>query len=422
MPLRVGIIGAGIGGLSAAIGLRRAGAEVEIFERSAFKNEIGAAITVTPNGSRILDSWGFDDAKAGVVEGKTLRMVNAHTLETAFTVDLKDVPKQFGAKMGFYHRVDLHSSLKEMAESRSGQLGEPVVIKLGNGVVDLDCDTGMITLEDGTQMTKDFVVIADGIKSGFISKITGKEEPIMDMGWSAYRCLIPMEDILKDEKTRPIFENQPAGYWTPFHLPKAFYMVAYPCRDNTTLNVALRHTTQPQDHDKDDWNSPATHEDVLALLKDYSPLLGDIVKKAPEIKIYKLLRRAPFDRYARGRAVIIGDAAHTLLPTHAQGAVLAIEEAAALEVLFKEVADTNQVGSRLKLYSNLLKKHIHVNQYLGDTIPGTRDEYRQKAEELYGQSLFDHEAMNFTAPVQQFFYSYNVRDEVRKGMKEAGIL
>ncbi|KAH8199654.1 hypothetical protein TruAng_006184 [Truncatella angustata] len=421
MALRVGIIGAGIGGLSSAIGLRRIGAE--IFERSSFKNEVGAAITITPNGSRILDSWGFDEVKARVTEAKVLRMVHAHTLETAFMEDLADVPRKFGAKMGFYHRVDLHTTLKEMAQGEEAdQPGTPATIRLGVAVVDIDCDTGMIALADGTTVTKDLIIVADGIRSQFISKITSHDDSVKELSWSAYRCLIPMNTILSDPATRSIFENQPAGYWTPFYIPKAFYMVAYPCRDNQTLNIALRHKTQPKDRDKEDWNSAAAREDVLQALKDYHPTMGEIINKASDIKIYKLVRREPLLRYWRGRAVIIGDAAHTILPTHAQGAVLAVEEAAALELLLEGLTNSADVPSRLELYSDLLKNHIHVVQNLSETIPGTRDEYRRKAEELCGDELFGHQAMNFSTPVQEFFYSYDVCKEVTRGMKEAGIM
>lgn len=73
MGLKVGIIGAGIAGLSAAIGLRRASHDVEIFEQSEFKNEVGAAITITPNGTLVLKHWGFDFERARAVESKQVR-------------------------------------------------------------------------------------------------------------------------------------------------------------------------------------------------------------------------------------------------------------------------------------------------------------------------------------------------------------
>jgi salicylate hydroxylase len=76
MPFQIGIIGAGIAGLGAAIGLRRAGHDVEVFEQSQFKNEVGAAITITPNGTRVLDYWGFDHGKAGGVSSEQASQFN----------------------------------------------------------------------------------------------------------------------------------------------------------------------------------------------------------------------------------------------------------------------------------------------------------------------------------------------------------
>jgi salicylate hydroxylase len=66
--LQVGVVGAGIAGLAAAIALRRANCDVEVFERSSFRNEIGAAVTISPNSARVLDYWGFDSAKARATE------------------------------------------------------------------------------------------------------------------------------------------------------------------------------------------------------------------------------------------------------------------------------------------------------------------------------------------------------------------
>ncbi|KAK8125687.1 uncharacterized protein PG998_001446 [Apiospora kogelbergensis] len=408
MPLEVGIVGAGIGGLSAAIGLRRAGAHVEVYERSNFADEIGAAITITPNGSRILDSWGFNNDNAHVVESAGMRMVDADALEPVLTEKFHSLKGEFGAKMGFYHRAELHRVLREMAQSNDGsQPGRPVVLKLGEAVAHVDCENGVICMDCGVQTTKDLVVVADGIRSQLVKNVTGRKEPAKDLGWSAYRCLIPMDSVLEDEDLRGLFDGEAPGYWVPCNLPDAFYMVTYPCRTRRgqlLMNVALRHTTQPQNEDKEDWNSPATVEEAL-----------DVV--------HKLLRRDPLDKYFRGRAVILGDAAHTIPPTHAQGAVLAIEEAAALETLFSGVGCKNLVQARLEVYSDVLKTHMHIVQHLSDTIPGMYDEYRQKAEELWGgdDGLYPREAYNFSAPVRQFLYSYDVRAEIEQGMRKAGM-
>ncbi|KAK8048639.1 hypothetical protein PG994_010369 [Apiospora phragmitis] len=417
MPLEVGIIGAGIGGLSAAIGLRRAGAHVEVFERSNFADEVGAAITITPNGSRILDSWGFNNDDAHIVEAAGMRMVDADDLQPMLTEEFRSLKDEFGSKMGFYHRAELHRVLREMAQSNDGsQPGKPVKLKLGEAVVHVDCDNGV---------TKDLVVIADGIRSNLIKDVTGKKQPAKDLGWSAYRCLIPMDSVLEDKDLRGLFDGEAPGYWVPCNPSDAFYMVTYPCRTRRgklLMNVALRHTTKSHNEKKEDWNSPATVEDALDVVSPYHPLLGQLLQKAEEIKVHKLLRRDPLDRYSRGRAVMLGDAAHTIPPTHAQGAVLAIEEAAALETLFRGVGGKDLVPGRLKVYGNVMKKHIHIVQHLSDTIPGMYDEYRQKAEELWGDGLYPCEAYGFSAPVRQFLYSYDVRAEIEEGMRKAGML
>ena len=73
----------------------------------------------------------------------------------------RDVEEKYGAKWNFYHRVDVHRSLKEMAEDPEAP-GKPATIRLGSQVVDIDCDAGIITLIDGTKHQKDLIVVADG--------------------------------------------------------------------------------------------------------------------------------------------------------------------------------------------------------------------------------------------------------------------
>ncbi|KAF9768372.1 hypothetical protein IL306_014341 [Fusarium sp. DS 682] len=165
MALKVGIIGAGIGGLSAAIALRRTGAQVEIFERSNFKDEIGAAITITPNGMRILGHFGLDPKAARGIQNKQMRMVDPHTLKDVIVENFSDVQDDYGAPFMFFHRVDLHTALKDMAlSSDASGPGKPVVIHNGHSVTSLDCESGTIVLDNGETFKKDLVVVADGVR------------------------------------------------------------------------------------------------------------------------------------------------------------------------------------------------------------------------------------------------------------------
>lgn len=159
---RVGIIGAGIGGLSAATALRRAGWQCEVFERSSFKNEIGAAITVTPNATRCLDRWGFNFEKARPTENRQFRLMSAGDLKVIFKQDYPDLEQQFGYKAWSFHRVDLHKGLLDLAVEPGDEKGFPAKIRLSCDVREVDFEKGKILLSDGSWVEKDLIVVADG--------------------------------------------------------------------------------------------------------------------------------------------------------------------------------------------------------------------------------------------------------------------
>ncbi len=157
--LECGVIGAGIAGLAAAIALRRAGHNVEVFERSTFKNEVGAAITLTPNANLILDQWGFNAAKAGQNLKGQFRKISWDTMEVVYRDPFVGVNEKYGGhKFSAFHRVDLHNGIRELAEDRGAS------VRLASAVSKIDCDTGTVRLADDAEIKKDVLVIADGIK------------------------------------------------------------------------------------------------------------------------------------------------------------------------------------------------------------------------------------------------------------------
>ena len=162
-PLQCGIVGAGIAGLAAALALHRARHEVDIFEKSSFKHEIGAAISLTPNANLILDTWGFDAKSYGETDKLQVRNVDPATLERTGRNDFAEVRKTFGHNFNAFHRVDLHKGLMDLAMSPD-QPGKVPNLHLGNEIVDIDCQTGLIKVKDGTGVRKDLIVVADGWK------------------------------------------------------------------------------------------------------------------------------------------------------------------------------------------------------------------------------------------------------------------
>jgi salicylate hydroxylase len=159
---KAGVVGAGIAGLCAAIALRRAGWQVDVFEKSQFKNEIGSAISMPPNATCVLDRWGFDFDKAGPVANQKIRLASASELESFYLSEYPDIEKEYGSASWSFHRVDLHRGLRDLATSTEGNQQPPATLKLGCDVHSIDCERGMIKLKNGEEIQKDLLVIADG--------------------------------------------------------------------------------------------------------------------------------------------------------------------------------------------------------------------------------------------------------------------
>jgi 2-polyprenyl-6-methoxyphenol hydroxylase-like FAD-dependent oxidoreductase len=201
------------------------------------------------------------------------------------------------------------------------------------------------------------------------------------------------------------------------------------------LNVAFRHKTKVANEHAVDWNTDTSVQDITAMVGGFNPLVAKLFSLSTSVSVHKLFRREPLETYTRGRAVIIGDAAHPIQPTHgrfqyllrramltgsiAQGAVLAIEEAAALEAIFKDMQDPEKVAERLSLYNDILKRRIHVTQLLSDAQPGISSVLRKRAENIWGESIFPPEAMNFTKPIRDFFYAWDVMKEAENVLARA---
>jgi salicylate hydroxylase len=132
-----------------------------MFEKSEFSNEIGAAITITPNATKLLDRWGFSHDRAGGVPQLLRREIKYDTMEKLSSDSLECVPLMYGAPFNSYHRADLHGELMNLALGEKGP-GLPATLRLAHQVAELDFENGEITLRDGAKIRKDLVVVASG--------------------------------------------------------------------------------------------------------------------------------------------------------------------------------------------------------------------------------------------------------------------
>jgi len=162
--LKVGVVGCGIAGLSAALALSKDGHSVEMFERSQFKNEVGAAIVIGVNATKILRQWGFDFEKAGALDYSQMRRIKADTAEVDSEELFVDIKQKYGDRWLMFHRADLHNGIRELVEKQS----PAPKINLATPVTDIDVSAGTITLKDGSTVQKDLIIVADGSHSNLI--------------------------------------------------------------------------------------------------------------------------------------------------------------------------------------------------------------------------------------------------------------
>jgi salicylate hydroxylase len=412
--LEVGVIGAGIAGLSAATALSQAGHHVTVYERSKFSNEIGAAIVLAPNATRILQRWGFDFEAAGAVRNDKMRRIAAETLALDSEEDYEDVEARYGSPWLLLHRVDLHQGLRRLLVKTAAD----VKVELASEVTSIDCQAGTLTLADGQVIEKDLIVVADGAHCRHIAHFTGGNDvPVVKTPLSIYRFLLPVEDILNDPATADLFQGTPTGF-TIFYKTEVGrpgnLLQTYPCRSGTTMYCGLVHLTKPDEKNIEGWNHPATVADCLSSAKDFDPALLALLQKGTDIKVYNQCFRPSIPSFVQGKAVLIGDAAHFMLPVHGQGASVSIEDAAALGVLLRGMQGKRaEVEKRLSLFQQVRHPRATATQALSNFMMAGGGKALAEAGKYFKAEL-PTDTKTYSRGFCDFFFRYDVVQDAER--------
>ncbi|CAM1505591.1 Fc.00g112280.m01.CDS01 [Cosmosporella sp. VM-42] len=393
-PLKIAIIGAGIGGLAAAIGLRREGHDISLYEQSRFANEVGAAVHLTPNSNGILRRWGIFAAEFGGSRLSHLKEFHAdgklfkHMDRTGHD-DLWQHPWEQ------VHRVALHDRLKKVAAGEEG-IGKPATLHTSSQVVSVDPKKGSITLADGSVVKADVILGADGIYSKSRKSITGKEPTLFSSGKAAFRFMIPTKAALEDPETSFVADlHNTFGIW---YAPDR-RVVIYPCNNNETLNLVCIHPdSESHATATDEWSKTGSLQQVLKVYEGFNPALLKLFQKVKpeELKVWQLLDMEKLPTWTNQKLALMGDAAHPFTPHQGQGAGQAMEDGAALSVVLPRGTSPEDVPDRLKLYETIRYERAHnIQEFSRQTGKDWVDGKQQIDIMAYMSYNFGHDEIDY---------------------------
>nr|GAT47400.1 FAD/NAD(P)-binding domain-containing protein [Mycena chlorophos] len=355
-PLNVVIVGAGIGGLTTAVALRQAGHRVQVFEASENKAEIGAGVGLQPNSLRAVLSLGVKQENLRGFEWNGLAVFDAATGER--TRDSQpsnsDSLQRQGLTSRGCHRADVYNELRRLATDEEDKRGPPVEIHLGFKVTSCDPTAGTIELANGRVIKGDLVIGGDGVHSIIRESVLGNVVPAEPSGWAVYRCTFDASSLGNGSEIDWVLNNA-----TNVRMMTGPFseLIIYPIRDKTLVNFAAFHPDAERDHTQP-LARVVSKETVFADFAHYDPLFMRFfdLPLVTQIVDWKLRTLPVLPTWIKDRAVIIGDAAHAMLPLLASGAAMAIEEGVALGILFPLGSTPEQVPARLEAFQALRKE------------------------------------------------------------------
>ncbi|KAB5523029.1 hypothetical protein GE09DRAFT_1065478 [Coniochaeta sp. 2T2.1] len=409
------VVGAGIGGLATSVALARRGHTVTVLEQAPALAEVGAGIQIPPNSSRLLHSWGMEPllaSKAVEPRGMTFRRW-ATGRPIAYTKLVPDFREKFQAPYYVVHRAHLHEALHETAV----KLG--VTIKLNHRVAEYDESVPSVTTSDGTTMRADLIVAADGVNSTARQVILGGEvkDPIQT-GFAVYRATVEVEKMKCDPDTAWLLKEPALNVW----IGPERHVMSYTIDAGKSFNMVLSHV---DGSDPSGWVAERAIDDMRAQFTGWDPVLTKIIAMIDKTMKWPLMSGDPTIRSwlsPSGKMLMLGDAAHAMMPYMSQGAAMAVEDGAALAEALAHASSQADVPRALAVFDRVRRKRAGqmqeaslVNGKIWHFDDGPEQAARDEAmrPEVEGR-FFAESANQWSDPVTQAWaYGYDAEEDVR---------
>ena len=386
MVKKVLIAGAGIGGLTAASCLMKAGYDVEVYEQAPELSEIGAGIQLSANAMHVLNDLGLGEAIAELSVRPGAYVFRLHDSgEIIGQFPLADEHERLnGAPYNQLHRADLHDLLAAKARDFNKD-----VVRLNRRVAGFkESDAGVeLFFADSSRARGDLLIGADGVKSAVRAQIAGADHATYT-GDAAWRLTLPTDQLPSN------FMGEVMSVW----MGPGRHVVCYYLRGGALLNfVGLVET---EDISEESWTAKFPWERLKADFAGWHENIQSVIDRADKDSCFRwsLYYRPPIATWSTRRATLLGDAVHATLPYLAQGAAMAIEDAA---VLTRALQSTNVVADALQLYE---RNRIDRTSRIVKGADANRTLFHMRDQEKLRQAFA---ARDEGADRNAWLYSYN---------------
>jgi salicylate hydroxylase len=305
---------------AAAALCRMGGFDVAVYERAAQLGEIGAGLQMGPNAVKVIRALGLEERFEEVAAEPQVRLSlkwddGTVRVREAFKGPMQE---QFGARYFTTHRADLHALLISCVPQEAIHTGAECVDVRNTG------DGAVLRLADGREIEADVVIGADGIRSVVREKLFGKAEARFT-NQICWRLILPMQELLDaaDKLPVPMDGSEYTGWLGP-----TGHVLFYPLRGGKLLNIFAGRVS-PQWADEQ-WTVPSDMNEMLEAYAGWHPGLLHVMSRAEKTYKWGIRDRDPLAHWVDGSIVLIGDAAHPMMPTLAQGAAISMEDGYAI--------------------------------------------------------------------------------------------